>query len=295
MTGQDRQGTRRAKPHSIGMPWLSGLAVAVAVGAGVASAEPQDPPERILAAGVELRELGLQRRADRPLLLVARTEDGRRVAHLFARGESISSKVLLLDQSTTPRNSRALLVPQHNERTFNGNGHARTASVGAPDPLAIRSSIPRVASDPGPPQSSVKRYNGTVNGWAFRDLIQSAAQRHDVPQALIRAVMHSESSFDPKAISSAGAAGLMQLMPATAERFGVTDRFDPAQNVEGGVRYLRFLLDRFNGDARLAIAAYNAGEGAVDRHGGIPPFRETQDFVVRVTERWVRYQQDMEG
>jgi len=99
---------------------------------------------------------------------------------------------------------------------------------------------------------------------------------------LIYAVIRQESGYDPYAVSHKGAKGLMQLMPATAKRFGVKDVFDPAENVQGGVKYLRQLLDRYDGDRRLALAAYNAGEGAVDRFGGVPPYRETQDYVDRI-------------
>jgi soluble lytic murein transglycosylase-like protein len=96
------------------------------------------------------------------------------------------------------------------------------------------------------------------------------------------AVVRHESGFDPEARSPAGARGLMQLMPATARRFGVDDPDDPAQNLRGGTRYLRWLLDRYQGDVRLALAGYHAGEGAVARHGGVPPYRETREYVRRV-------------
>jgi soluble lytic murein transglycosylase-like protein len=101
--------------------------------------------------------------------------------------------------------------------------------------------------------------------------------------------VHAESAFNPNALSRVGAQGLMQLMPATAERFGVDDPFAPAQNIEGGTRYLAWLLKRFNGDTRLAAAGYNAGEGAVDRFGGVPPYEETQRFVERVGILHQRY------
>ena len=117
----------------------------------------------------------------------------------------------------------------------------------------------------------------------FEELIEAAAKRHNLPAQLIKAVIWAESNFDPKAVSSAGAKGLMQLMDATAKALGVEDSFDPAQNIEGGVTYLRRLLDRY-GDVSLALAAYNAGPGAVDRYGGIPPYAETQTYVRRVLE-----------
>ena len=116
-------------------------------------------------------------------------------------------------------------------------------------------------------------------------LVQKAGLRHNVDTDLIHAVIRQESNYDVFAVSVKGACGLMQLMPRTALRFGVKDIFDPAENVEGGVKYLRHLMDRYEGDRIRALAAYNAGEGAVDRYGGVPPYRETEDYVDRV-RRW---------
>jgi hypothetical protein len=128
-----------------------------------------------------------------------------------------------------------------------------------------------------------------LNREAFAEEIEAAATRHGVDPALVRAIVHAESAFDPNALSNKGAQGLMQLMPATAERFGVSDAFTPAQNIDGGTRYLAWLLKRFDGDSRLAAAGYNAGEGSVDRYGGVPPFEETQRFVERVAILRSRY------
>ena len=116
----------------------------------------------------------------------------------------------------------------------------------------------------------------------YADLINSTAREHRINPDLIKAIIRVESNFNPRAVSRKGAQGLMQLMPATAADHAVADAFDPGQNVAGGVHYLRKLLDLFGGDQRLALAAYNAGENAVLRYNGIPPYRETQQYVHKV-------------
>jgi len=116
----------------------------------------------------------------------------------------------------------------------------------------------------------------------WSDLINQAAQKFNVPAKLIQSVIQQESSFNPQAVSQAGAAGLMQLMPGTAKFLGVEDRFNPVQNVMGGAKYLRQMLDQFDDRIDLALAAYNAGPGNVKKYGGIPPFQETQNYVNKV-------------
>jgi hypothetical protein len=118
----------------------------------------------------------------------------------------------------------------------------------------------------------------------FRHLILQAAERYALAPELVTSVIRVESNFEPRAVSPKGARGLMQLMPGTAKLLGVQDAFDVAQNIDGGVRHLRGLLDRYNGDVALALAAYNAGAEAVARHGGIPPFAETQAYVARILQ-----------
>ena len=123
----------------------------------------------------------------------------------------------------------------------------------------------------------------------FDGMIADASKKHGVDESLIRAVIKQESAFNPKATSSCGAQGLMQLMPDTAKELGCVDAYDPYQNIMGGAKYLRQLLDRFNGNQTLAIASYNAGPGSVDKYGGIPPFGETQNYVSRVMENYRNY------
>jgi hypothetical protein len=119
-------------------------------------------------------------------------------------------------------------------------------------------------------------------------LVREAAERHNVDPALVRAVIETESNWNPAAVSRKGATGLMQLIPTTAQRFGANDVFDPKQNVDAGVHYLKTLLERYNGNLDLALAAYNAGEGAVDRAHGVPSFRETRSYVHKVQDAYFR-------
>ena len=128
-------------------------------------------------------------------------------------------------------------------------------------------------------------WTGTLSGFTTGNptvdsYILESGRRNSVDPLLLYAIMHQESTFKPRAMSNKGARGLMQLMPGTAVRFGVTSIWDPKQNIEGGTRYMRFLLDKFDGDVRLALAGYNAGEGAVMKYGyRVPPYNETQEYV----------------
>jgi len=131
----------------------------------------------------------------------------------------------------------------------------------------------------GPDRTASSRHNPEQ----IDDLVEQTASRYQVDPGLVRAIVRVESSYNPQAVSNKGAMGLMQLIPATAQRFGVANPFDPKQNLEGGVIYLKHLLDMFGGDLPLSLAAYNSGEHTVQRWGGVPAISETQEYVRRIT------------
>jgi soluble lytic murein transglycosylase-like protein len=121
---------------------------------------------------------------------------------------------------------------------------------------------------------------------AYSEAIDTASQRYGIDPLLLQSVIEQESGFNPNATSAAGAQGLMQLMPSTSASLGVTDPYDPAQSIDAGAQYLRGDLDRYGGNTELALAAYNAGGGAVSRYGGVPPYPETQNYVQQVMGRY---------
>jgi soluble lytic murein transglycosylase-like protein len=124
----------------------------------------------------------------------------------------------------------------------------------------------------------------------FEPIIKSLASEYGVDKSLVKAVIHAESGYNPNAVSSKGAQGLMQLMPKTAQGLKVGNSFDPKENIRGGIRYLRFLLDTFKGDVTLALAAYNAGLSRVSQYGGVPPYQETRNYISKVLAYQKTYQ-----
>jgi soluble lytic murein transglycosylase-like protein len=151
---------------------------------------------------------------------------------------------------------------------------------------------PRVISPappaPAPHNAAVRTppasLSGNISG-SIDEMVAQVAERESLPPQLIHSVIKVESNYDPNAVSPKGALGLMQLIPATAQRFGVTNVFNPAENIQGGAKYLRYLLELYHGDYPRALAAYNAGEGAVAKYGGVPPYAETRNYLIQVSKQ----------
>jgi len=158
----------------------------------------------------------------------------------------------------------------------------------------VRGRVGEVGSSQGTSVSGRTTASSTARGKSFDDVIRAAAQREGLDEHLVRAVVEAESGFNPQAVSPAGAKGLMQLMDETAESLGVKDPFDPVANVSGGVRFLRAMVDRFQ-SIPLALAAYNAGPGVVEKYGGVPPYGETRSYVSRILQLQRQYLLEASG
>jgi soluble lytic murein transglycosylase-like protein len=183
-----------------------------------------------------------------------------------------------------PRSRRGSKIDPANKTASNHSSVTTLNNPAATLKPTVMSYAPLAASSINS-DSSLRGYttgSSQVDGYLI-----DAGTRSGIDPLLLYSIMHQESSFKSHAISPKGARGLMQLMPGTAARFGVTNIFDPRQNIEGGARYVRFLLDRFDGDVNLTLAGYNAGEGAVEKYGWrIPPYAETQEYVRRISQRY---------
>jgi len=168
-----------------------------------------------------------------------------------------------------------------NQVLLNELDFSNQSSLGIQDMQDLLSKSPGLYNTSIPPV--FQEYSTSLNSSDFQDIIQEMAVKYGVPVKLIQSVIRAESNFNPNAVSSVGATGLMQLMPKTAQSLGVENPFNPRENIEGGVKYLRQMLDKYQ-DIPTAIAAYNAGPGNVDRYGGIPPFKETQSYITKILE-----------
>jgi soluble lytic murein transglycosylase-like protein len=183
-----------------------------------------------------------------------------------------------LPSTRSPRSGRLKSSHKTAQPIINSEVPPRSVKLTA----LVYDSSAALATNAGPSLRGFTTGNAQIDGY-----LVDAGTRNGIDPLLLYSIMHQESSFKSHAISPKGARGLMQLMPGTAMRFGVTNIFDPRQNIEGGARYVRFLLDRFEGDVNLTLAGYNAGEGAVEKYGWrVPPYAETQEYVRRISRRY---------
>ena len=178
-------------------------------------------------------------------------------------------------------------VVSHQISLFSDNWLPATAPAAAPKADIFHAEMARI--------NTAIRQDFFANAIPFGGLIHEKAQKYDVDPALVAAVVETESRFHPQARSAVGARGLMQLMPRTGRWLGATNLYDPEQNVDAGVRYLKYLQDRFDGNLKKAIAAYNGGEGNVQRYNGVPPFHETRTYVKRVLSRYQERQRQLKA
>lgn len=176
-------------------------------------------------------------------------------------------------QNTAPAKFKDVLAESIDENAyrFRDTGSTKKAVFGS---LVKPSSV----------SSAEKKYSRAE----INDIISEISSKYGVNEKLVSALIKQESGYNPTIVSKAGATGLMQLMPATAESLGVTDTKDPVQNVDGGVRYLKSLMKKYNGNLILSLAAYNAGTGAVDKYGGVPPYKETQNYVKNILANYLK-------
>lgn len=212
--------------------------------------------------------------------------------------QNVRRPVELKRPEGAPGNAAPVQSPlQPSGRSFAEILSKLSSGIGSSLPLSISNLLPiGQRSHLLPARATASRPLVQANTWntnttaiedlPYADLLIPTARKHGVGPELAAAVVKAESGFNPRAQSRAGAKGLMQLMDGTARSLGISDVFDPAQNLDGGIRFLSTLMRRYNGNTSLALAAYNAGPGAVDKYGGIPPYQETKDYVSRVLSYW---------
>lgn len=201
-----------------------------------------------------------------------------RFCFIISMGSLLATAALAADPAAQPKRITSVVRSDPRTGRLVRSVIVTPKSVGEKR-LAPTVVAPRVVSPSAPAPAAPQQPAG------IDQTVEQIAAQHSLPAELLHSVIKVESNYNPHAVSSKGALGLMQLIPATARRFGVSNVFNPAENIEGGARYLRYLLDLYNWDFRLALAAYNAGEGAVARFGGVPPYAETRNYLVLVNRQ----------
>ena len=205
----------------------------------------------------------------------------------FLSGLCIFAMILILSVASI-HNSQKPVASIHNSQKLANSADKK------PVIAKVVSSQPAEAKPPAvKPEHSMPSTKGSKAECLYHPIIVQAASHHQIDPALVKAIIMAESSYNPRAISKKGAKGLMQLMPATAQALGVEDSFNPKQNINGGVRYFKKLVNRFDGDVKLALAAYNAGSTNVRRYQGIPPFKATHYYIKKVFEYYQLYKNQM--
>lgn len=189
--------------------------------------------------------------------------------------------------ATTGKNFGSLLL---NSKVLNGNIYENdisTDSITNPTLMNAINEVNEARRVYTPSTNNVNNITGSATKSQILNMISQVSQKHGVDEKLIQALIKQESGFNPNAKSKAGAVGLMQLMPSTAKALGVQNPYNPVQNVEGGVKYLKSMLNKYNGNVILALAAYNAGPNAVDKYNGVPPYKETQNYVKNILANYL--------
>ncbi len=223
--------------------------------------------------------------------ITTRQENGRKVfvndeiPTVTVRGKTVPAVRVVHYVYWSGKDRRWKPVPAPSPNILNA---ARYAAAEVENFISAQPASPQASSAKIDPNYRRLAQGRAVTSAAIDQAIEQAAAKHNVDPNLVRAVVKVESNFNPSAVSRKGAMGLMQLMPSTARELNVSNPFDPEQNVDAGVRHLKHLLENFHGDVGLSLAAYNAGQGAVQRNGGVPPFRETRNYVRRITSLYGR-------